>query len=170
MVENKDQIALRRWIHAGLCLEEVRSLHGDAKYLFNNMIAKYTLAADIYLLSANAEEKLIAEGVDFSKPLRRGAIYGKDRKTIFEHSIPATVVRSKLLESTGSEDEVISILRCAGQVVVIGRDEDAMLKAAGLNSRMPEGWVWGNDEFARYQKVGISLSQRNLKVYGGIVR
>ena len=47
---NKDQTALLEWITAGLQISEVRSLHGDAAYLLNNMIAKYNLAASEYLL------------------------------------------------------------------------------------------------------------------------
>ena len=47
-LENIDQIALRCWITSGLQIPEVRSLNGDAGYLFSNMIAKYTLAASEY--------------------------------------------------------------------------------------------------------------------------
>jgi hypothetical protein len=42
--ENPDQVALLKWISAGLQIDEVRNLRGDAGYLLNNMIAKYTLA------------------------------------------------------------------------------------------------------------------------------
>ena len=50
-IENEDQIALRRWLTAGLRIPEVADLHGDAGYLLNNMIAKYTLAASAYAVS-----------------------------------------------------------------------------------------------------------------------
>ena len=46
--ENANQRALRLWVTAGLAIPEVTQLHGDAGYLLNNMIAKYTLAADTY--------------------------------------------------------------------------------------------------------------------------
>ena len=46
---NIDQKALIQWITAGLAIKEVRELHGGAPYLFSNMIAKVTLAADQYV-------------------------------------------------------------------------------------------------------------------------
>ena len=48
--ENTDQRALRLWFTAGLRIPEVAALYGDGGYLLNNMIAKYTLAADTYAI------------------------------------------------------------------------------------------------------------------------
>ena len=53
--ENVDQRALRLWLTAGLAIPEVAAFYGDAAYLINNMIAKYTLAADSYAISKGAE-------------------------------------------------------------------------------------------------------------------
>jgi len=56
--ENEHQRALRLWITAGLSIQQVVDLKGDTGYLLNNMIAKYTLAADHYAVSGAAKRKL----------------------------------------------------------------------------------------------------------------
>lgn len=68
---NKDQTALLEWITAGLQISEVRSLRGDAAYLLNNMIAKYSLAASEYLLSEQALARLQSDGFDLSRTYKR---------------------------------------------------------------------------------------------------
>jgi hypothetical protein len=55
---NADQLALLKWITAGLLITGVRKLDGDAGYLLNNMIAKYTLAASEYRISERALAKI----------------------------------------------------------------------------------------------------------------
>ena len=75
---NVDQIALIKWITAGLAIKEVRELHGGAPYLFSNMIAKVTLAADQYFLSVNALNRLNQDKVDLKKIYKRSKFYGKN--------------------------------------------------------------------------------------------
>jgi hypothetical protein len=65
--ENADQRALRLWLTAGLAIPEVVELHGDAGYLLNNMIAKYTLAADAYAISTGALAEFKRQGVDLTQ-------------------------------------------------------------------------------------------------------
>ena len=62
-----DQLALRKWITAGLQINEVRELNGDAGYLLSNMIAKYTLASSSYRLSAEAFTWFDFRGIDLLK-------------------------------------------------------------------------------------------------------
>ncbi len=35
---------------------------------------------------------------------------------------------------------------------------------------MPQGWSWGDDEFARYKTAGIELSREKLLIEGSICR
>lgn len=170
MIENIDQIALRKWIEAGLAISEVRSLNGDAKYLLNNMIAKYTLSSNVYRLSEKAERYLLDSGYELTKCYRRNRFYGKNKLTAYEHAIPATIVRSELLKSSRSEDEVRSLLSRAGPVVIILREEDMQLNKCGLKSKMPNNWRWGDDELARYFTANIKLSDRVIRVEGAIKR
>jgi hypothetical protein len=71
MILNDDQKALFQWITAGLCIDEVRLLKGDAGYLLGNMIAKFTLASSNYLLSEAAFKELIKTGLDMGKAYKR---------------------------------------------------------------------------------------------------
>ncbi len=48
--------------------------------------------------------------------------------------------------------------------------EDIKLKQAGLNQRMPSGWIFGLDPLARNAAAGIALSPVRLKVKGAIKR
>ena len=53
---------------------------------------------------------------------------------------------------------------------VILRSENKELDNAGLRSKMPINWNWGDDKFARYNKVGIEISDKKLKVSGRLIR
>jgi hypothetical protein len=168
--ENPDQRALRLWITAGLRIPEVVKLHGDAGYLLNNMIAKYTLAADSYAISTGALTEFQPRGVDLSAVHTRRSFYGKKSGFIYEHAVPAGVVRSALLAGPATEGAVTACLQAAGQVAVLLRTEDARLRDVGLASKMPSGWSLGDDPLARYEAAGIVLSDEVLKVSGAICR
>ena len=168
--ENVDQVALRKWITAGLLISEVRGLNGDAGYLLSNMIAKYTLASSRYRLSREALSWFDSRGIDLSKEYARSKYYGKNSAVMYEHSIPSSVVRSVLLAQVPSESSVKSVLGSAGEVVVVMRSEDERLGAIGLARKMPSGWQYGDDPHARYAEAGIELSQLFLLVKGKIKR
>jgi len=168
--ENEDQRALRLWITAGLSIPEVTDLKGDAGYLLNNMIAKYTLAADHYAVSEAAKRKLRKEGVNLKKTHIRRRFYGRDRPYMYEHPVPSKVVRTALLKSDRTETAVAKILRQTGKVTLLLRKENKKLKDAGLRSAMPAGWKIGDDPEVRYREVGIRISKTILKVRGAIVR
>ncbi len=168
--ENIDQLALRKWITAGLQINEVRELNGDAGYLLSNMIAKYTLASSSYRLSAEAFSWFNARGIDLTKEYARSRYYGKNSAIMYEHSIPSNIVRSVLLSQDPSESSIKSVLHSAGDVVVVMRGEDERLAAMGLARKMPQGWEYGDDPHARYAEAGIQLSESFLRVKGKIKR
>ncbi len=168
--ENIDQTALRQWITAGLQIPNVRMLHGDAGYLLSNMIAKYTLAASEYQISKKALEWLESNQIDLNLEYSRSRFYGKTSPLMYEHSIPASIVRDYLLSEESSEASIKKILETSGFVVVIMRSEDDDLSRCGLARKMPENWRFGDNPFARYEKTGISLSNSYLKVKGKIQR
>lgn len=148
-------------------------MHGDAGYLLNNMIAKYTLSADAYAISVEALAEFGRRGVDLSATYTRRMFYGKQRGEnpfIYEHAIPATTIREALLTGPRTEASVRRTLQAAGPVAVLLRTEDARLKRSGLNAKMPGGWKLGDDPVARYEAVGIVLSDVVLHVSGGICR
>lgn len=168
--ENDDQVALRRWITAGLQIPEVRSLNGDAGYLFSNMIAKYTLAASRYRISSLALGWFCDNKVDLSAEYTRSRFYGKNSPLMYEHSIPASIIRGILLNAEAREDAVQTILQQSGYVVVVMRSEDEALSSHGLARKMPDAWCFGNNPFARYEMAGIGLSNVFLRVKGKIQR
>ena len=167
---NIDQKALIQWITAGLAIKEVRELHGGAPYLFSKMIAKVTLAADQYFLSVNALNRLNQDNINLEKVYKRSTFYGKKSPYMYEHTIPASIVRSKLLTVPPLEEEVINVLNAAGHVVMILREEDNLLRSNGLTRKMPHGWEWGDDPFARYHSSGIELSKTRIMMKGIICR
>jgi hypothetical protein len=168
--ENTDQLALRKWITAGLQIPEVKDLYGDAGYLLSNMIAKYTLAASMYRLSERAHEWFLGNKIDLSGEYARSRFYGKSGPFMYEHSIPASVIRSALLQIEPTAQNVAEILAKSGFVVVVLRSEDDQLRSHGLARAMPSSWNFGDDPYARYQAAGISLSDAYLKVKGKIQR
>jgi len=168
--ENDDQIALRCWITSGLQIPEVRRLCGDAGYLLSNMIAKYTLAASEYRISSLALNWFNENKVDLSLVYSRSRFYGKSSPLMYEHSIPAGIIRSILLNTDPNEEIVQDVLYKSGFVVVIMRSEDETLNSHGLKKKMPQSWHFGGNSFARYEAAGIELSNAFLKVEGRIQR
>ena len=136
--ENLDQRALRSWLTAGLQIPEVVALHGDAGYLLNNMIAKYTLAADSYPISTLALEEFRRQRVDLTRTWTRSRFYGRNKPFKYEHIVPAGIVRERLLKSGRSERTVRHVLQSLGFVAVLLRSEDQKLREAGLNGKMPD--------------------------------
>ena len=168
--ETEDQLALVRWITAGLAIPGIRSLHGDAGYLLSNMIAKYSLAASQYRISDGALGYLLEINVDLGVTHKRSKFYGKGSPLIYEHPVPASVVRERLLKEEANEEAVRNLLRKAGPVTVLLRTEDDMLNNAGLKKSMPANWEWGDNYFARYQQVDIKVSDAVLHLDGKIKR
>lgn len=168
--ENLDQRALRSWITAGLQIPEVVALRGDAGYLLNNMIAKYTLAADSYPISKVALEEFRRQRVDLTRTWARSHFYGTSEPFKYEHVVPAGIVRARLLKSGRTERTVRHVLQSLGFVAVLLRSEDQRLREAGLNGKMPDGWKWGDDPLERYRAVGIEMSEQALLVKGAIMR
>ena len=167
---NPDQAALHEWIVAGLRIRLVREYFGDARYLLNNMIAKFSLSSDEYLMSEDAHARMIKEGVDFQLTHKRSAFYGKKSPYLYEHAVPASIVRDVLLNSSSDNETVLRVLSQAGPVVVILREQDDELKSKGFRSKMPMGWRWGDDVLSRYKSAGITISNKRIKVEGKICR
>jgi hypothetical protein len=98
-IENEDQKVLLDWIVAGLkIIKDEGNLRGDAGYLLNNMIAKYTLFASEYRISIKAEEYMREEHqFDPENFYKRRAFYGKSKGVIYEHPIPASGSTKKVI-------------------------------------------------------------------------
>jgi hypothetical protein len=109
---------------AGLSIPEVGSGNGDAGYLLNNMISKYTLAASYYRISKEALKQFVSLQVDLEKTYTRRRFYGKRQDKnpfIYEHMVPAVVVRDQLLNGKRSVRAIRNVLEMAGEVTVLLR-------------------------------------------------
>ncbi len=85
---------------------------------------------------------------------------------IYEHVVPHSIVMDRLLSlNQPTNDELLSVIRKFFIICTITREEDKRLNAAGLRSKMPEGWNDKSDSvYARYDAVGISIIERNSDV------
>lgn len=90
----------------------------------------------------------------------------KRKQIVDEHIIPLNISVHHLVDTYGTgpvdyskleEDIKYCLETCA-----VSKDEDKKLTAAGLQYKMPDGWKWGDDKFARYREVGIEALE-NIK-------
>lgn len=87
----------------------------------------------------------------------------KRKDVIHEHVVPHSIVMNKLLTLDSLTNEKIeSVIRKYYVICEITREEDRLLSAKGLRSKMPHGWNEEKDSvFARYEEVGIKFSKIN---------
>lgn len=161
---------------------------GDMNYVIRNMIAKYVSSADQYLVSEGVE-LLIDSNESINNQLASGLqtnlrklFYGSKsvatdhgKPTMFEHCIPAAVVRDELMKhrekfivnKISSEEfrqATESTLLNSGAVVIVLKEENERLS----RSKMPSGWDYNSgDRFARYKQanpeVRISTKYKPLR-------
>ena len=170
---NEPQLMWLDIIHALIRQPKFNLKIGDLNYVFRNMIAKFVSSAEIYHVSAGVEalidgnpelkEKVInGEKINLKNYFYGGKSYyaSQSIKTLFEHSIPAAVIRDELVllrEKIFSSDMSLqesfektkNVLLHSGFVVVVLKEENQRL----LRKSMPDGWVFGADPFDRYAKA-----------------
>ena len=166
---NNNQIALLKWIKAGLDIDECINKFGDSGYLFSNMIAKFISSSDEYFISKNALIEMKSKNYDIDKTYKRSFLASLP-EFFLEHSVPVSLIREKLLSINSNIDEFFLIIKSMGPLVIILRSENKELDNAGLRSKMPTNWNWCDDKFARYKNVGIEISEKKLKVSGRLIR
>lgn len=161
---------------------------GDMNYVIRNMIAKYVSSADQYLVSEGVESLIESNelmAIQLGSGLRtdlRKLFYGSKsvatshgKPTMFEHCIPAAVVRDELMKHRDkfignkiSPEEfrqaTESTLVNSGPVIIVLKEENERLS----RSKMPTGWDYNSgDIFARYKQanpeVRISKKYKPLR-------
>jgi hypothetical protein len=86
----------------------------------------------------------------------KGLTFGSGN-LVYDHAIPFRYPQAELLDlSEVAKRSVASVLSRFGTIVLITREEDARLGAAGYGRTMPLDWD-GLDHLARYRAVGIEL-------------
>ena len=162
---NKIQAALRDQI-----LDTVKNIKkhevGEIlNWLLRNQIAKYSLANDYYFSTQFTLDQIKKMNLDVTKR----SIKTKKNKITYEHPIPSKVVFDLILKAK-SEIEIIDILKKTDYIVILSHYEDEKLRAKGLISSMPEGWSYGDNVFARYEKANIEVLTKKIKMIGAIRR
>lgn len=85
------------------------------------------------------------------------------RKIRYDHLIPYCLELKALMALTVVTPETVRpVLEKFDVCAIITAEEDARLNAAGLQSRMPDGWD-EIDPLARYKAVGIELLENNIQ-------
>ena len=162
---NKIQAALRDQI-----LDTVKNIKkhkvGEIlNWLLRNQIAKYSLANDYYFSTQFTLDQVKKMNLDVTKR----SIKTKKNKITYEHPIPSKVVFNLILKAK-SEIEIIDILKKTDYIVILSHYEDEKLRAKGLISSMPDGWGYGDNIFARYEKANIEVLTKKIKMTGAIRR
>ena len=162
---NKIQAALRDQI-----LDTVKNIKkhkvGEIlNWLLRNQIAKYSLANDYYFSTQFTLNQVKKMNLDVTKR----SIKTKKNKITYEHPIPSKVVFDLILKAK-SEIEIIDILKKTDYIVILSHYEDEKLRIKGLISSMPEGWSYGDNVFARYEKANIEVLTKKIKMTGAIRR
>ena len=162
---NKIQAALRDQI-----LDTVKNIKkhkvGEIlNWLLRNQIAKYSLANDYYFSTQFTLDQVKKMSLDVTKR----SIKTKKNKITYEHPIPSKVVFDLILKAK-SEIEIIDILKKTDYIVILSHYEDEKLRAKGLISSMPDGWGYGDNIFARYEKANIEVLTKKIKMTGAIRR
>ena len=162
---NKIQAALRDQI-----LDTVKNIKkhkvGEIlNWLLRNQIAKYSLANDYYFSTQFTLDQIKKMNLDVTKR----SIKTKKNKITYEHPIPSKVVFNLILKAK-SEIEITDILKKTDYIVILSHYEDEKLRAKGLISSMPEGWSYGDNVFARYEKANIEVLTKPIKMTGAIRR
>tara|TARA_X000000950_G_scaffold284030_1_gene386264 strand:- start:698 stop:1189 length:492 start_codon:yes stop_codon:yes gene_type:complete len=162
---NKIQAALRDQI-----LDTVKNIKkhkvGEIlNWLLRNQIAKYSLANDYYFSTQFTLDQVKKMNLDVTKR----SIKTKKNKITYEHPIPSKVVFDLILKAK-SEIEIIDILKKTDYIVILSHYEDEKLRAKGLISSMPDGWGYGDNIFARYEKANIEVLTKKIKMTGAIRR
>lgn len=134
-------------------------------WLLRNQIAKYSLANDYYFSTQFTLDQVKKMNLDVTKR----SIKTKKNKITYEHPIPSKVVFDLILKAK-SEIEIIDILKKTDYIVILSHYEDEKLRAKGLISSMPDGWGYGDNIFARYEKANIEVLTKKIKMTGAIRR
>lgn len=94
-----------------------------------------------------------------------GLSFGRE-ELIYDHAVPFVYLQRRLLAlDTVDEHSIRALLQQLNLIVLITKDEDEVLKSAGLNKSMPTDWD-GNDPLARYRAMKIELVPNRGAVNG----
>ena len=93
-------------------------------------------------------------------PRSKAALTLPDSECTVEHVMPQMEIVNRLMDMRPlTKAGVIELLTNYLIVMVVTREEHALLNSSGLRSRMPAGWD-GKDVFDRYATIGIEVAEQ----------
>ena len=96
-------------------------------------------------------------------PRSKAALDRPDSECTVEHVMPQMEIVNRLMDMRPlTEAGVIELLTNSLKVMVVTRDEHALLNSSGLRSTMPRDWD-GRDVFARYAAIGIEVVPTEIR-------
>lgn len=168
---NNTQKAYLKIIHALINVNNIDYMNGNFGYGLSNYIAKFSLAKDNYKISEEALYLIRHNHPNFDFSLRRTA--KQTSEFTYEHPVPVSIIRNKLLTLENKTlGEVEHILVNSDYVTIITKLENRELSLNGLRQNFPNNidWTPAIDPFLRYQTVGITLLDNEVRMEGHIVR
>jgi len=162
---NKLQKAFIDEIYFGIKNELKHKTGEPLTYRIRNAIAMYSLANDFYYTSQKTLDHIKKLKLNISKR----SIKGLKNKITYEHAIPTKVILEECLKQPNKK-YITDILIKSDYVAILTHEEDKLLNDAGFKFKMPDGWNFGDDVYARYKKVGIRLLKKPIRMFGALKR
>jgi len=141
------------------------------RYGFLNYVAKYSLAADKYLITEKALNHLIQNNFLKNGSLRKG-LKSKKNGFTYEHPIPSNIISSEILKFRENKNMINKILKWSDLIVVLTSEENLCLTDSGFERKMPNNWkFFKSNPFARYELAGLlEKPLLDVDVYGQVTR
>jgi hypothetical protein len=150
-------------------------LANNRDYHFRHTVDQWFAYTNGYVTSSGKEATNKIKGceyvtAEYEKVVKNKPWSSKGKESDYivakEHVVPLKVLRDGLQEL--EDQSLISIEEYLTENVIfatITKEEDAKLRDAGCNDRMPPEFYdknheWYKDPFARYKKVGINLYKK----------
>ena len=93
----------------------------------------------------------------------KGLNFGRGN-LVYDHAVPFRYLQAELLGlSDVTMQSVANALSRFETIVLITKEEDSRLSAAGYGSKMPPDWD-GRDDLARYRAIGIELIENTAAI------
>jgi len=143
-------------------------------YVLSNLIAKYSLASDLYYVTECAYTFLKDNNlIDNTGRVLRGSKRRKKSEISWEHAIPSCVIRDYLLNnmSSISKSDIENVLSLSDYVVAVCKEDNCILNENGYMASMPGDWKLFEDSWsARYTESGIKILDFTIPMYGVVCR
>lgn len=86
--------------------------------------------------------------------IRKMAVSVEPTKEVtHEHVVPSGFLVAHIIGSKLNRLQIMDLMQNYCKAVIVTKDEDGLLRAAGLNSVMPKGWKFGDDCYERYKQT-----------------